>query len=291
MTDPSTPKPTKPAESMPARVFYGLVAFLVILLVLYLGTWALFPVLIAAALIAQHEYISMLRKRDMDVRYKSLMVCSILIVLASSTRLPEVPWIGGSWREVALTASILTIMILEVVEPGERPLERIVYSLFGLLYIPWLLGYFLLLRETPNMQDGFGYLVMPLIASFATDTGGLLFGKLFGRKKLAPDISPGKTVEGAIGGMVFSFVMVFGFAQIFDNFLFGLNVWDALLFSLLVSSAAQLGDLAESLLKRAVAVKDSGNFLPGHGGLLDRLDSLLFSVPVAYMFVTMVVTK
>ncbi|GEM47393.1 phosphatidate cytidylyltransferase [Deinococcus cellulosilyticus] len=291
MTENAKPTPSKPPESMQSRVFSGLAAFFLILLVLYLGTWALFPVLIAAALIAMHEFASMLRKRDVDVRYKTLMVSSILIILASSTRLPEVPWIGGSWREVALTASILTIIIMEVVEPGERPLERIVYSLFGLLYIPWLLGYFLLLRETPNMQDGFGYLVMPLIASFATDTGGLFFGRLFGRRKLAPDISPGKTVEGAIGGIAFSFVMVFGFGRIFDTFLFGLNVWDALLFSLLISSAAQLGDLAESLLKRALNVKDSGNFLPGHGGLLDRLDSLLFSVPVAYLFVTMVVTK
>ncbi|GGJ22873.1 phosphatidate cytidylyltransferase [Deinococcus roseus] len=291
MTENATPTPGKPPESMQSRVFYGLTAFGVTLLVLYLGTWALFPVLIAAALIAQHEFASMLRKRDVDVRYKTLMVSSILIILASSTRLPEVPWIGGSWREVALTASILTIIIMEVVEPGERPLERIVYSLFGLLYIPWLLGYFLLLRETPNMQDGFGYLVMPLIASFATDTGGLFFGRLFGRRKLAPDLSPGKTVEGAIGGIAFSFVMVFGFGRIFDTFLFGLNVWDALLFSLLISSAAQLGDLAESMIKRALNVKDSGNFLPGHGGLLDRLDSLLFSVPVAYLFVTMVVTK
>ena len=190
------------------------------------------------------------------------------------------PWIGGSWREVVLSIAIGAILVLEVIRPGERPLERVVYSIFGLLYIPWLLGYFLMLRYTPDAEAGLLYFALPLLATFAADIGGFFAGHYFGKRKLAPEVSPGKTVEGAIGGLAFSFVTVLVMTQL-------ARIWsplDAFLYSLLVASASQLGDLAESLIKRALKTKDSGTSLPGHGGFLDRIDSLLFAVPATYLF-------
>lgn len=172
------------------------------------------------------------------------------------------------------------MLVLEVINPGERPLERVVYSIFGLLYIPWLLGYFLMLRYTPDGEHGLLYFALPLLATFAADIGGFFAGYYFGRRKLAPEVSPGKTVEGAIGGLAFGFLVVLVMTQL-------AHIWsplDAFLYSILVASASQLGDLSESLIKRALKTKDSGTSLPGHGGFLDRIDSLLFAVPATYLF-------
>lgn len=275
-------------------------SFLILLLVLKIGITAFAPAMIALCIAALHEYVGMLRNQDIDVRMGSLMVFGVALMVASIPPLeylpwwhPYPPWPGGSWREVVIGIYLFYLLIIELASPGERPLERVVYSIFGLMYIPWLLGYFLMLRQTPNEDFGYGYLLLPLIASFATDTGGFFFGKFFGRRKLAPEISPAKTVEGAVGGLIFSFIFVFWVGSILEryNYIPKTNIYDTLLFSLLVSSAAQLGDLAESLLKRSVGAKDSGRFLPGHGGLLDRLDSVLFAVPVTYLYLNIVVLQ
>ncbi|MFC3861007.1 phosphatidate cytidylyltransferase [Deinococcus antarcticus] len=267
-------------ETLSTRVLTSVVGFSIVSLVVWIGWWALLPALVVVAIMCLREYIRMLDSNDIDVRRISLGVFAAAIILASLPQWPQVPWIGGSWREVVLTIAIGAILVLEVIRPGERPLERVVYSIFGLLYIPWLLGYFLMLRYTPDAEAGLLYFALPLLATFAADIGGFFAGHYFGKRKLAPEVSPGKTVEGAIGGLAFSFVTVLVMTQL-------ARIWsplDAFLYSLLVASASQLGDLAESLIKRALKTKDSGTSLPGHGGFLDRIDSLLFAVPATYLF-------
>lgn len=267
-------------ETLSTRVLTSVVGFSIVSLVVWIGWWALLPALVVVAIMCLREYIRMLDSNDVDVRRISLGVFAVAIILASLPQWPQVPWIGGSWREVVLTIAIGAILVLEVIRPGERPLERVVYSIFGLLYIPWLLGYFLMLRYTPDAEAGLLYFALPLLATFAADIGGFFAGHYFGKRKLAPEVSPGKTVEGAIGGLAFSFVTVLIMTQL-------ARIWsplDAFLYSLLVASASQLGDLAESLIKRALKTKDSGTSLPGHGGFLDRIDSLLFAVPATYLF-------
>ena len=275
-------------ESLGTRVLTSLVGFVVVLGVLWVGNALLLPTLLLVGVLSLREFVLMCERQDLDVRRKSLYAAGALILIASYPGFtpPQLP--GISWREIALAFALGYFLVVEVISPGERPLERIVYSLFGLLYIPWLLGYFLLLRVTPDHESGFIWLLLPLIASFSTDVGGYFFGHFFGRRKLAPEVSPGKTVEGAVGGLVLSFVMVFVTARLAAPFYFDLSVYDVLLFSLLVSSASQLGDLTESLIKRSLRAKDSGSAVPGHGGLLDRLDALLFAVPITYLFLAVV---
>jgi len=282
------------------RFWPAMLSFALLYAILRVGVTVFVPAMIVLTLFALREYVEMVRARDIDVRMGSQMFFAVALMLASVLPLeglkwwnPIPPWPGGSWREVVLGVYVIYLLIVEIVQPGERPLERVVYSVFGMLYLPWLLGYFILLRQMPNEAQGFGYLLLPLMASFATDTGGFFFGRFFGRRKLAPEVSPGKTVEGAFGGFVLSFIFTFavGYYLEQEGLIRGLTVLDALLFSLLVSSAAQLGDLAESLIKRSLGTKDSGRFLPGHGGLLDRLDSLLFSVPITYFFLTLVILR
>jgi len=267
-------------ESLSTRVLTSVVGFVLISAVVWVGWVAMLPALLVVSVLGLFEYIRMLDRNDIDVRRVSLGMFGAAIIVASLPMLPAPPWEGGSWREVVLTVALGYLLVMEVMRPGERPLERIVYSLFGLLYIPWLLGYFLLLRYSPDAGDGLLYFALPLLATFAADIGGYFGGHFFGRRKLAPEVSPGKTVEGAIGGLAFSFVTVLVMTQLTQVG----SPLDALLISVLIASASQLGDLSESLIKRALKTKDSGSSLPGHGGFLDRLDSLLFAVPATYLF-------
>lgn len=267
-------------ETLWTRLATSLVGFALVGVIVWIGWWALLPALVFLSVMGLFEYIRMLDRNDIDVRRVSLGVFAAAIIVASLPMWPQAPWPGGSWREAVLTVAVGYILVMEVMRPGERPLERIVYSLFGLLYIPWLLGYFLLLRYTPNAELGLLYFALPLMATISADVGGFFVGYFFGRRKLAPEVSPAKTIEGALGGLLLSFLTVLLMTQL-------THIWsplDALLYSILVASASQLGDLSESLMKRSLRTKDSGTSLPGHGGFLDRMDSLLFAVPVTYLF-------
>jgi phosphatidate cytidylyltransferase len=154
-------------------------------------------------------------------------------------------------------------------------------TVFGVAYIG-LLGSFasLILRIPDGRGDGRGILIGVIVAVVANDVGALVIGRQAGRAPLAPTISPNKTIEGAIGGTVATVlvsVVVLG--------LIGIEPWDtgsALALGLVVAVAAPLGDLCESMIKRDLGVKDMGAVLPGHGGLLDRFDALLFCLPATY---------
>ncbi|GGK21608.1 phosphatidate cytidylyltransferase [Deinococcus malanensis] len=267
-------------ETLSTRILTAVVGFGILSVIVWIGAWAMVPALLVLSAMGLYEYVRMLDRNDIDVRRVSLGVFSTALIFASLPMWPQTPWADGSWREAVLTVALGYMLVMEVIRPGERPLERVVYSMFGLLYVPWLLGYFLMLRYTPNADAGLLYFALPLMATFAADIGGFFGGHHFGRRKLAPEVSPGKTVEGAVGGLLFSFLTVLIMTQV-------AQIWspmDALLYSILVASASQLGDLSESLIKRALRTKDSGRSLPGHGGFLDRLDSLLFAVPATYLF-------
>jgi phosphatidate cytidylyltransferase len=144
------------------------------------------------------------------------------------------------------------------------------------LYVGWLGSYFGLLRFGANGRE---WVLFLLFVTFASDTGAYAVGRLIGRHKLAPQISPSKTIEGAFGGLVGSAGTAVLAAALLR--LHG-SPWRLLALGLAVSVAAQLGDLAESALKRRLEIKDAGSLVPGHGGLLDRLDSLLFTGAVVY---------
>ncbi len=279
MTLPTAPPAPKRMESLGTRVATSVVVFALLAVAVYFGWVTFLPFLLVIGFLALREYIRMVDRRDIDVRRVGLYAFGAALIIASYPGWPA-PWLGGSWREVVLTAAIGYLLVVEVIRPGERPLERVVYSVFGLLYIPWLLGYFLMLRYTPDEEGGLLFFALPLLATFAADTGGYFFGYFFGKRKLAPEVSPGKTVEGAIGGLLFSFFVVVLVTRL-------ARIWslpDAFLYAMMVASASQLGDLSESLIKRSLGAKDSGTTLPGHGGVLDRLDSLLFAVPITYVF-------
>lgn len=158
-------------------------------------------------------------------------------------------------------------------------LQGVSVILFGVFYISWTLGHLIPLR---NQLNGENLIFFILIATWGVDTGAYYFGKLFGRHKLSPVISPGKTVEGAIGGVI----SCIGFAFLARwLFLRELTINNTILIGLIFGVISQLGDLAESMLKRSAGVKDSGSLLPAHGGMLDRIDSIIFTIPVFYYYI------
>jgi phosphatidate cytidylyltransferase len=151
-------------------------------------------------------------------------------------------------------------------------------QLMGLVYIPLFLSYLIQIR---NSSEGIQWIYFLLVIVFAGDIIALYVGSYLGRHKLCPSISPGKTIEGSIGGLAANLLA----GGIFKYFCFPLYSWQmSILFFILVGVAGQLGDLFESELKRSAGVKDSGGLLPGHGGILDRIDALIFAAPVAWFF-------
>lgn len=171
---------------------------------------------------------------------------------------------------------------------GGRPLESVSVTVFGALYAGGMLAFGYSLRHHRFVIDaaaGTALVMFPVILTWASDIGAYFVGRAFGKAKLMPSISPGKTRAGALGAVA----LTMGIALVYNTQVLrpwsqlALAPWTALVFGLLVSVAAQVGDLAESLLKREAGVKDSSHLLPGHGGILDRLDSLYFVLPVAYL--------
>jgi len=152
----------------------------------------------------------------------------------------------------------------------------------GVVYVAWLSAYLVLLRAwNSNGIDGRDLIFMLLLVTWATDTGAYYIGSAFGRHKLYPKISPKKSVEGAVGGLVFSIAMAVACKHLFYH---GLDDHDAVAIGVILGIVGQVGDLAESMIKRSARVKDSGGIIPGHGGVLDRMDSLLLNAPALYYY-------
>jgi len=152
----------------------------------------------------------------------------------------------------------------------------------GIVYVAWLSSYIVLVRDwNAGGLDGRELLYFLLLVTWATDTGAFYAGTYLGRHKLYPKISPKKSVEGAVGGLVLAMIIA---ACCRYLFLDELALRDALAIAAILGVVGQVGDLAESMIKRSTRVKDSGGLIPGHGGVLDRMDSLLFNAPALYYY-------
>jgi phosphatidate cytidylyltransferase len=170
------------------------------------------------------------------------------------------------------------VLSMQRFDKGPGILQLVAHEIQGMLYIPLTLSTIILLR---NGSNGAAWVFFLLFIVFAGDVGALYVGTFLGRHKLCPSISPNKTFEGAAGSILSSMVIGYLFKYVV---LPDLNPWHTMILILVVNMAAQVGDLFESELKRAGNIKDSGSILPGHGGLLDRIDALLFAAPVIYAF-------
>ena len=195
-----------------------------------------------------------------------------LLLLLHQNVSPIVQGIG-----LAVTLSILTGFFLNP-HSMRKFLPPWVGYAFGILYVALLFGHFILIRQLP---EGIATIFFVLIVTWLSDTGGFVCGLAFGRHPLAPVLSPKKTIEGFLGGILFSVIGAMIGQLWFASFL---SLSQSAILGLLLAVCGTLGDLTESAIKRSVQVKDSGTLIPGHGGVLDRIDSLLLSAPAFYYY-------
>ena len=186
---------------------------------------------------------------------------------------------------ILLTSGIaLSLILLVFTSQREGAFTRWAWLMAGILYVGWLLSYLVALR----LDAGRDWLYLALFATFGSDTAAYFLGKAFGKHKLAPRISPGKTWEGAVAG-IFGAVVISLLFTLDTRLQLPLSYGQAILLGVLISVFGQIGDLVESLLKRNTGVKESGNLMPGHGGLLDRMDSVVLAGIVVYLYYIFVI--
>jgi phosphatidate cytidylyltransferase len=265
------------------RVITAAVGVPLVILAIWFGDpWPWFSLLIAAAALAgtyEFYHIANFDRRE-PLIYLGLL-WSLALVLSPHYRNPDV-------LSIVITAAMLISLICLLLRPSrETAFRDWAWTIVGALYVGWLLSYWLNLR---GLADGRNWVYLAMLTTFANDTGAFFIGRAKGKHKLAPTISPAKTWGGAIGGLISAILAAVVIAMVLNLISpFTFKYWQIILLGFLVGLFAQLGDLVESLLKRSMGVKESGNLLPGHGGILDRFDSLIFVGAVVYYYVLWVV--
>ena len=233
--------------------------------------FTLFTSLIAAIGLYEFYHMSLAGRRQPE-RLLAILAGAFLVPLCASQQ----PFA----LQGALVFAVLFFGLVFLWRFGDLQdvVQQLAMLLFGFFYVPLLLSHLVLLRGLPSGRE-WVYLVLLIV--MASDTGAYFSGVTLGRHKLYTAISPNKSVEGSVGGLLGGLVGAF-VARL--SFFPALSVVDCLLLGLGLGAMSQLGDLFESMIKRSFKVKDSGAIIPGHGGILDRLDSLLFAFPLAFYY-------
>jgi phosphatidate cytidylyltransferase len=261
--------------------------------------WVFLAILLGLAWQGLREFYDLVEKRGLVCFRNWGITAGIALMLATflyfSGRIPH------AHREMAAKANDFEVTVIVVFVLGsclrrfvdkkvQDGLLAISTTLFGLFYVPWLLNFISKIVFLPGIEGRYYVLYFILVTKFS-DVGAYVTGSLIGRHKMIPRISPGKTWEGFGGAILFSTGASLLFASFLGHRLAGMNLMHAAILGVLLSVAAVIGDLIESLLKREAGVKDSGRLLPGIGGILDLLDSLLFNAPLMYLYLRHVLTQ
>jgi phosphatidate cytidylyltransferase len=238
----------------------------------YAPPWFFAAVIVLFTAIGLSEYFAMALPAHAPERFTG-MVLGLVVATGVATRDPAL-------RGAAVSLTVIAGFAFLLARHGdlEAAVQRFGLTVLGVLYVGFFLPHVILLRERP---DGWRWILFAIAAVFGSDTGGYFVGRAYGAHKLMPAVSPSKTIEGAVGALVGA-VLASLLMQVLVHRTLGVE--EAILLGLVMSVLAQFGDLCESALKRAFGAKDSGWIIPGHGGILDRLDSLLFPFVFAYYY-------
>lgn len=271
------------------RVLVSVVAAPLAILAAYAGRAALAALLGIVAAVGTWELFRIARARGVRPLVAGIPLAAAIPLLVQA----HVEGVLRVAPGVALTGAVVLALALLAASIWARgvdgmPLAATAVTLFGVVYIGAALSFAYALRYhryTLDAAAGTALLGLPLVLTWASDIGGYVAGRAVGRHRLIPGVSPAKTVEGAVGGLALTVLVTWGYVALVlrPHAQLALSSAGIIFFGLAVSVAAQIGDLAESLLKREAGVKDSSRVIPGHGGVLDRVDSLLFVLPVAYL--------
>lgn len=248
-----------------------------IVLILSLLRWGRVPfsVLISlVTLLGLYEFYRMVRQNGLQPK-------AILGTITGLAFAPVALWRGEKGIELVLIGAVAVFFVWYLLVLGKNQATlNCSYTVFGSLYVGFLLSYLVLIRD---LKGGSLLLILVLVATWVSDSSAYVAGKLFGRRRMAPKLSPGKTWEGALTALMVTPVAAVAFVYV-D----GLGVLGRIILGLIISLSSQVGDLVESGIKRDMGVKDTGWLIPGHGGILDRFDSLIFSGFASYYFLKLV---
>ncbi|WP_327288476.1 phosphatidate cytidylyltransferase [Streptomyces sp. NBC_01198] len=275
------PAPAKKSagRNLQAAIGVGVGLGVVVLAALFIVKAVFVGVVVVAVVIGVWELTSRLAERKgIHVPLIPLAVGGAAMVVAGYLRGAD-----GAWVAMALTS--LAILVWRMTEPAHDYLKDVTAGVFAAFYVPFLATFVTMMLAA---DDGPRRVLVFLLLTVVSDTGAYAVGWRFGRRKLAPRISPGKTREGLLGAIAFA--MVAG-ALLMQFFIDGGHWWQGLLLGLAAAVSATLGDLGESMIKRDLDIKDMGTLLPGHGGIMDRLDSLLPTAPVVWLLLVAFVGK
>lgn len=249
-----------------------------LLYLMYLAPpWGMTLLVGLAVAVAAHELMAMVLPYSRPLRWYGLIMtvalsASVLLVRAADAVLSAII--------VVVVGGLVTGLLAPL--PLERAASRMAWLIAGPIYVGLLLSTVALLHELPY---GGSWILLTMMLAWLGDTGGYFAGRFLGKRKLYPTVSPKKTVEGSLGGLGGSLV---GALLAYGWYLPGLPLVHAVLLAIVAGAFGQMGDLCVSLLKRSTGVKDSGAILPGHGGLLDRIDALMFTAPITWLYATWV---
>jgi phosphatidate cytidylyltransferase len=271
------------------RVGFAAVAIPLALVIVWYGGPPLVALVSLAAALGTGELFGLARRRE-------IRPAAVLGVVSAATVAPcvylgltrpllaEVLGVAGFYLAAFWLMAVLT-WALATRTPADRPLEAVAVTLLGVAYTGALPAFLLVIRHAQLSERswaGAWLVFFPLVVTWVGDTAAMFGGRTIGGPKLAPTVSPGKTRSGSLAGLLGALVVAPLFAEyVFPRVSVVLPLWQALAMAGVLGVVGQAGDLAKSLFKREAGVKDSSNLIPGHGGVIDRLDSLYFAVPVA----------
>ncbi|CAN5599650.1 phosphatidate cytidylyltransferase [soil metagenome] len=296
--DRANPKPITKKLTFIFRFVSTIALWSIALLIIFSGYELVFFGFIASfGLLTLWEFYGMLDHKGLPNFKITAMVCGSIMLVGSFYYFSKVgPALSYDFEMTVLLGFLLTVFARQMFESlrDDAPLRTMAYTLFGLLYVLWLYNFitkivYIIPRSPAGAVHGQFYVLYLIAVTKFSDMGAYLTGSLIGKHMMIPHISPKKTWEGFAGALLFSLLASLGLLALMPDQLSVLNWTHASVLGLILGFAAVIGDLAESIVKRSTGVKDSGNFLPGIGGALDLIDSLLFTAPLLFFYLRLVV--
>ena len=294
----AAPKQTSGRSTFLLRFLSTIALWTVALLIAFSGYEVLFWLVISVfGLIALWEFYGILDRGHLP-NFKFIgLICGAIMLAGSFYYFSRVGPAESYDFEIAVLLFFLLTVFTRQMFAGLRhdePLQTMAYTLFGLLYVIWLFNFmtkilYLTPRSNTGVVTGQFYCLYLIAVTKFSDMGAYLTGSLIGRHKMTPQISAKKTWEGFFGALIFALLCSLALFKLMPGHLSWLNWTHATILGLLLGFAAVIGDLAESIVKRSTGVKDSGNLLPGIGGALDLIDSLLFTAPLLFFYLRLVI--